>query len=75
MATTEYLTPKEVAELLKISYDNALEFIKGSGIPYIKVGRQYRISARKLDEFLYPTKTERKTLKKKTPKLIIERGM
>ncbi len=73
MATTEYLTPKEVAELLKISYDNALEFIKGSGIPYVKVGRQYRVSARKLDEFLYPAKVERKKINKRAPKIILER--
>lgn len=46
------LTAKEVAAILKISYDNALEFIKHSGIDYIKVGRQYRVSEEKLTVYL-----------------------
>ena len=46
------LTPKEVAERLKISYDSALAFIKYSGIDYIRVGRQYRVSEDKLNVFL-----------------------
>ena len=46
------LTPKEVAKILKISYESALGFIKFSGIDYIKVGNQYRVSAEKLKVFL-----------------------
>ena len=46
------LTPHEVAEVLKISYDSALAFIKCSGIDYVKVGRQYRVSEDKLKAFL-----------------------
>ena len=38
------LTPHEVASILKVSYDTALAFIKYSGIDYVMVGRQYRIS-------------------------------
>ena len=45
---TTMLTPAEVAELLKVSYDTALNFIKKSGLPYTKVGRQYRIKKLKL---------------------------
>lgn len=48
----EMLTPKEVAETLKISYEAALAFIKYSGVDYVKVGRQYRISEEKLKAFL-----------------------
>ncbi len=48
----EMLTPKEVAKILKISYESALGFIKFSGIDYIKVGNQYRVSAEKLKVFL-----------------------
>lgn len=48
----EMLTPKEVAKILKISYESALGFIKYSGIDYIKVGNQYRVSAEKLKVFL-----------------------
>ena len=46
------LTPKEIAEILQISYDSALAFIKSSGIDYIKVGRQYRVSQQKFETFL-----------------------
>ena len=48
----EMLTPKEVAEILKISYEAALAFIKYSGIDYVRVGRQYRVSGEKLKAFL-----------------------
>ena len=43
----EMLTPREIADILKISYHKALDFIKYSGIDYIKVGSQYRISKEK----------------------------
>ena len=48
----EMLTPKEVAQIMTVSYDTALAFIKYSGIDYIKVGRQYRVSRQKLEVFL-----------------------
>lgn len=38
------LTPHEVADRLNVSYDTALRIIKSSGIPYLKIGRQYRVS-------------------------------
>ena len=46
------LTPREVANILKVSYDTALSFIKYSGIDYIVIGRQYRVYEDKLREFL-----------------------
>ena len=46
------LTPSEIAEILKISYHKALEFIKYSGIDYIKIGNQYRISEDKFYAFI-----------------------
>lgn len=49
---TKILTVKEVAEILKISYDSALAFVKYSGIDYIQVGRQYRVTEEKLTAFL-----------------------
>ena len=33
-----YMTVTEVAEMLKISYDKALEFIKYSGVEYVLIG-------------------------------------
>ncbi len=46
------LTPHDVADIMKVSYETALEFIKYSGIDYIKIGRQYRVSKDKLTAFL-----------------------
>lgn len=48
----EMLTPREVAGLLKISYESALAFIKYSGIDHLRIGNQYRVSAEKLKAFL-----------------------
>ena len=49
---TKVLTVKEVAGILKVSYDSALAFIKYSGIDYTQVGRQYRVTEDKLNAFL-----------------------
>lgn len=49
---TKVFTVKEVAEILKISYDSALAFIKYSGIGYSRIGRQYRVTEDKLTAFL-----------------------
>lgn len=48
----KFLTPREVASLLQISYNCALQFVRQSGIPYIKIGRQYRVSDAVLKEYL-----------------------
>lgn len=46
------LTPRDVAEILGVSYETALAFIRYSGIDYVKIGRQYRVSETKLEAFL-----------------------
>lgn len=48
----KYLTPREVADVLKISYEQALSFIKYSGIDHIRIGRQYRVEEGKFNAFL-----------------------
>lgn len=48
----EMLTAEDIAEILKISYHSALDFIKYSGASYIKVGNSYRVPADKLQKFL-----------------------
>lgn len=68
-----YLTVGEVAEMLKISYDKALEYIKESGVEYIKIGRQYRVLESKLNEVLYPPKQEKKPIRRRPVYQIIER--
>lgn len=49
---TQYLTPHEIAQMLQISYEKALAFIKYSGVKYIKIGNQYRVSETSLNVFL-----------------------
>lgn len=46
-----FYTVQEIAEILKVSYEKALDVIKYSGVPYIKVGRQYRVSQRSFNKF------------------------
>lgn len=48
----EMLTPREVAEILKIGYESALSFIKYSGIDHHVISGRYRVSADKLKAFL-----------------------
>ena len=47
-----FLTPRDIADILKISYDSALSWIRQSGVDYQKVGRQYRVSADKFIAFV-----------------------
>ena len=46
------LTAHDIAKILKISYHKALEFIRYSGIDYIKIGSQYRVSEAKFNAFI-----------------------
>lgn len=69
----KYLTITEVAEMLKVSYDTALKFIKHN-VEYVNVGRQYRVSENKLKEVLYPPKSVKKKLCKRPVYQIVERG-
>lgn len=48
---TEFLTPKDISNLLKISYTKSLDFIKYSGIVYLKLGNQYRVRKDVFDNF------------------------
>jgi excisionase family DNA binding protein len=49
---TMWLTPNDVAELLQISYEKALAFIKFSGVNFTKIGRQYRVSESSFNAFM-----------------------
>ena len=67
-----YLTPQEVAELLSISYDTALNLIKYSGLEAVQIGRQYRVLESKLNEFLYPPKVAKQPLRQRPIYQIVE---
>ena len=49
---TKMLTPREVAEILQISYEKALAFLKYSDIDCHVIGRQYRVSEEVLNAYL-----------------------
>lgn len=68
-----YMTVGEIAEMLKISYDKALEFVKYSGVEYIQIGRQYRVLESKLNAFLYPPKKVKQPLRRRPIYQIVER--
>ena len=68
-----YMTVAEVAEMLKISYDKALDFIKYSGVEYVLIGRQYRVLESKLNAALYPPKAVRQPLRRRPIYQIVER--
>ena len=67
-----YLTPQEVAELLSISYDTALNLIKYSGLEAVQIGRQYRVLESKLNAFLYPPKVAKQPLRQRPIYQIVE---
>lgn len=52
MPAIEMLTPQQIADILQVSYDTALAFVRYSGIDYIKIGRQYRVSYDKFEAFI-----------------------
>lgn len=51
-----YLTPEEIASILKISYGTALNFIKWSGIAFCRLGRLYRVNEKDFYEFINKNK-------------------
>lgn len=67
-----YLTVAEVAEILKVSYETALNFIKNN-VEYVNIGRQYRVTKQKLNAALYPEKAVKKKLRSRPVYQIIER--
>ena len=68
-----YMTVREIAEMLKISYDKALDFVKYSGVEYVLIGRQYRVLESKLNAFLHPPKKVKQPLRRRPVYNIIER--
>ena len=53
----EVLSPHEIAKILKISYEKALDFVKYSGIPYMKIGRVYRVTKDNFEAFMNSSET------------------
>ena len=69
---TRYLTVTEVAEMLNVSYETALNFVKHN-VEYVTVGRQYRVSESKLNAVLYPEKSVKQKICRRPIYQIVER--
>lgn len=67
-----YLTVMEVAEILKVSYDTALHFIKYN-VEHINIGRQYRVLESKLNAVLSPEKSVKRKISTRPIYQIVER--
>lgn len=67
-----YLTVTEIAEMLKVSYETALHFIKNN-VEYVNVGRQYRVLESKLNAVLYNQNSVKKALRTRPIYQIVER--
>ncbi len=52
MQVPDLLTPKEVAEILKISYETVLSIIKSGDLKAVKIGKCYRINSLDLMAYL-----------------------
>ena len=46
------LTPYDIAEILQVSYDTVLSLIRQGELPHVKIGRQYRVSEKALNEYI-----------------------
>ncbi|MCL5439038.1 MAG: helix-turn-helix domain-containing protein [Patescibacteria group bacterium] len=55
--TISLLTPKEVAELLKLNILTVYAYIRKGKLNAIRFGRSYRISNEDLNEFIESNKT------------------
>ena len=48
----QMLTARDVAEMLKISYEQSLRLMRHPDLKSKKIGRQYRVSDKALEAFL-----------------------
>ena len=49
------MTTQEVADFLKIGYNQSLHFIKYSGVRHTRIGNQYRVRDEDLIRHLFPS--------------------
>ena len=51
--TDNYMNTRQISDYIGMCYAKTLDFIKYSGIKYIKIGRTYFIEKEALDKFLH----------------------
>lgn len=52
MNEKKWLTMRDVAEILEVSYVTVTRMVKDGRLPAVKVGRQYRISPEQLETYI-----------------------
>lgn len=57
MANNEFLTVKQVAEILKVHWQTVLNYIKNGKLKALRLGKGYRIAKESLDLFIKTNKT------------------
>ncbi|MFN8482969.1 MAG: helix-turn-helix domain-containing protein [Anaerolineae bacterium] len=57
MDSQEYLTPKEVAQLLKVHEETIRRYLRSGELPAVKLRGVYRVKREDLDEFLKKHRT------------------
>ena len=56
MNQSRYLGTSDISEMLGMCYQKTLDFIKYSGIQYVRIGRIYRVRADVLEKFISDNK-------------------
>ena len=56
MDQSRYLGTSDISEMLGMCYQKTLDFIKYSGIQYVRIGRIYRVRADVLEKFISDNK-------------------
>ena len=64
-AENEFLTPEEVAGILRINVMTVYAYIQKDYLEAIRLGRNYRISRRDLDSFIQSKRTKTRITDKK----------
>ena len=57
MIGLKYLNSKDISEMLGLCYQKTLDFIKYSGIQYVKIGRIYRVRSDVFEKFVEENNT------------------
>jgi len=57
MLTTEYLTPKDIAQLLHVHEETVRRYIRMRQLPAVKLGGVYRVRREDLEKFLANRRT------------------
>ena len=67
-----FYAPSDIAEMLRVSYDTALAWIKTSGVEYFMVGKQYRVTKSSFEKMFAAPEEPAKQKLRTRPIYVIE---